>query len=139
MIRRFGSAGWEKHHLAENRISRALGMEDKAARDTSPAINLPRSAEILSPQQLADYQAKFGRNPVFHQGPDGIKTAIDKIFRDNQFPYQQTLTPAQQQTLINELHSLYAQDSRFMHLKLWPATRDWLKAHFSGGSLNIPD
>ncbi len=53
--------------------------------------------------------------------------------------YEQTLTPAPQQTLINQIHSLYAEDPRFLHLKLWPPARDWLKNHFPDGGLNIPD
>jgi hypothetical protein len=60
-------------------------------------------------------------------------------FKRNKFPYQQTLTPAQQQTLLNELHVLYTEDFRFKDPKLWPATRDWLRRHFSGAGLEFPD
>ena len=143
MIDRFGSGIWEKHHLAERRVSRALGMTDEAIQDTSPAINLPTRVgggfKSMSAEELATYQAKFGRDPVTHRGPNGIKEAIDEIWDRNGFPDKQTLTGSQKQTLINELRSLYAEDPRFSHLKLWPATRDWLKRHFSGGSLTIPD
>jgi hypothetical protein len=104
---------------------------------------LPRRIDggfrTMTTQDLASYRAKFGRDPVPHQGPTGIKAAIDKIFQDNSFPYGQTLSPSQQQKLIDDQHILYTQDTRFSHLQLWPATRDWLRQHFSGGLLSISD
>lgn len=139
--RNFGAGIWEIHHLVERRISRALGITTNTVYDTSPAINLPTRInggyKSMASDELIRYREKFGRDPVTHRGPNGIKEAIDGIFDGNQWANEVTLAPAQQQQLLNELRVLYAQDARFAHLKLWPPTRDWLKRQLP--TMTIPN
>lgn len=110
--------------------------------DESPSINLPERAPPanggFSQTQVSDYIADFGKPPVYHQGPGGIKAAIDDVFtgmnKDPNNPGAFTL--AERNALVAGLHQVYT-SSEFGHLRLWPVTRDWLKVQTTG--LNIPN
>lgn len=85
----FGADIWEIYHLAEKRISGALGIPD-AVHDASPSINLPTRIngghKSMAAEDLVRYREKFGRDPVTHRGPNGIKEAIDGISTGINFP-----------------------------------------------------
>ena len=101
-----------------------------------------RFAYSLSLRITADdvqhYKEKCGRDPVYHKGPNGIKEAIDQVFKDMDIPDDGSvlLTVAQKSELVESLCRLYQHDSRFSHLKLWPVTRDWL---LKNTSIAIPN
>jgi hypothetical protein len=126
---------------AEKRVSYALGIP-LTARDTSPSIALPKHPRNLTPDEVTDYIADYGHPPIYHQGPDGIKTAIDAEFRAmtlNPTASDFSLGIPAKNELLERMHKLYTQDARFKDLQGWPATRDWLRNQLGGQGLIIPD
>ena len=121
---------FEVHHLVEERISKALGVDagNKALLESSPAINLPRNEKLWA-GKTADIDV-FDGPIVYHQGPNGIARAIGEIFERNGFLPKTVLNPGQQQILLTELRDLYVKDPRFKHLNAWSASRDWLRNKF---------
>jgi hypothetical protein len=123
-------------------VSRALGIP-KNKWDTSPGINLPERPPPgnggFDLEDVTHYHEKFGRDPVYHQGQDGIAGAIGKIFTDMGVSYTDniSLNLAQKKQLVRRLCHLYQHDVRYKHLQAWPATRDWLKRQLP--DLPIPD
>lgn len=121
---------FEVHHLVEERISKALGVDagNTALLESSPAINLPRNEKLWA-GKTADIDV-FDGPIVYHQGPNGIARAIGEIFERNGFLPKTVLNPGQQQILLTELRDLYVKDPRFKHLNAWSASRDWLRNKF---------
>lgn len=89
---------------------------------------------------IAHYRDKFGHDPVYHRGPDGIKEAIDQVFRDmNKSPISPGVFSFEETVdFLNRFKFLYSESPRVGQLDLWPVTRDWLRTQL-GPTIPVPD
>ena len=127
---------FEIHHLAEKRVSSALGINLKSVQDTSPGLALPSRASKWA--NTSDIAGVFDGPVVFHQGPGSIAEAIGDAFATMGLPRNYSggaLSPTAQRTLVDHMKHLYHVEPKFKHLNAWGATRDWLAANVTDAGL----
>ena len=88
-------------------------------RDTCPGLVMPRSPKDAF-FDAAQYSARWGEQPVYHQDLAHDLNAIYNTFRE-----KMPLSVGDKKNLIKEIKDLY-ESPAYERLKMWPATRDWL-------------
>ena len=109
---------YDIHHLWEKWATEMLEIPSNL-RDTCPGLVMPRSPKDAF-FDAAQYSARWGEQPVYHQDLAHDLNAIYNTFRE-----KMPLSVGDKKNLIKEIKDLY-ESPAYERLKMWPATRDWL-------------
>ena len=126
-----GDGLFDKHHLAEKRLQRALGITEEWFNKT-PAINLPQRASKFAGKDLAAVQEvfdDFGGKIVYHKGEGSVTEAITKAFQDakvvsNYHAGSAPIDAAKKIKLLDAYAKVYKET--FKDLNMWGPTKEFL-------------